>query len=57
MAAEALRPEWHQRGVGGAGYRVFIDPNRWAEYAAGDILFVAGSNAGLNRLSEWAERS
>ena len=27
------------------------------EFRKGDILFVAGSNAGLNRLSEWAERS
>lgn len=27
------------------------------EFRNGDILFVAGSNAGLNRLSEWAERS
>ena len=27
------------------------------EFRKVDILFVAGSNAGLNRLSEWAERS
>ena len=27
------------------------------EFRKGDILFVAGSNAGWNRLSEWAERS
>lgn len=27
------------------------------EFRKGDILFVAGSNAELNRLSEWAERS
>ena len=27
------------------------------EFRKGDILFVAGSNAGMNRLSEWAERS
>lgn len=32
-----------------------VSPNY--EFRKGDILFVAGSNAGLNRLSEWAERS
>ena len=41
VAAEALRPEGHQRGVGRSGHRILVNAVVGDENPAGDAVLVA----------------